>query len=43
MLDLKQTSKSVKYMTSNEREEAKGKLEKQGRYEKLIQVRKVQC
>ena len=42
MLDLKQNSKSVKYMTSNEREEAKGKLEKQERYEKLTQVRQIQ-
>jgi hypothetical protein len=39
MLDLRQMSKSVKYMSVIEREEAKGKLEKQERYEQLIQVR----
>ena len=38
MLDLRQMSKSVKYMSVIEREEAKGKLEKQERYEQLIQV-----
>ena len=38
MLDLRQSSKSVKYMTANEREEAKERLEKQERYEKLVQV-----
>jgi hypothetical protein len=39
MLELRQTSKSVKYMSNTEREEAKEKLEKQGRYEKLVQVK----
>ena len=38
MLDLRQSSKSVKYMSVSEREEARGRLEKHERYELLIQV-----